>query len=151
MAGEGGFPHYLGQDLLAPDFTLRDRYGKPWKLSDHRGKVLVLNFWSVTCKPCLQEMPTIETLGQVARGWGDVDVVTVSTDPGWDEVKAVLDPQTKLTYLFDPEAKVVTDMFGTKFYPETWIIDKQGVIRFRFDGARDWAAPVALDLIAAYR
>jgi len=46
---------------------------------------------------------------------------------------------------------VVTDAFGTKLFPETWIIDKNGVVRLRFDGAFDWSSPVALDLIRAYR
>ena len=46
---------------------------------------------------------------------------------------------------------VVTDAFGTKLFPETWIIDKNGLVRLRFDGAFDWASPVALDLIRAYR
>ena len=151
IEGKGGFPHYLGADLGAPNFTLKDRYGKDWTLADHRGRVVVLNFWSVTCKPCLQEMPTIETLNQVAQQWGDVDVVTVSTDAGWPAVQAMMNPNTRLTYLFDPDRSVVEKMFGTKLYPETWIIDKNGVIRVRYDGGLDWANPVALDMIAAYR
>src|SRR6478736_4462176 len=83
-AGRGGFPHYVGNDRLAPDFTLRDREGKTFRLSEHRGRVVVLNFWSITCPPCVEELPTLETLAHVAEGWGDVDVVTISTDSGWD-------------------------------------------------------------------
>ena len=49
--------------------------------------------------------------------------------------------------LFDPERRVVTDLFGTTLYPETWLIDSQGVIRVRVDGARDWSRPVALEVI----
>ena len=134
-----------------PDFTLKDRFGKDWTLSEHRGRVVVLNFWTVTCKPCLQEMPTIETLGQVAKRWGDVDIVTVSTDAGWDVARPFVNPNSRLTYLFDPKQTVVRDAFGTKLYPETWIIDKKGVVRLRYDGVLDWADPVALDMIAAYR
>ena len=45
----------------------------------------------------------------------------------------------------------MTEQFGTKLFPETWIIDADGLVRFRFDGALDWSDPVALDLIRAYR
>ena len=48
--------------------------------------------------------------------------------------------------LLDPEAKVVGSLFGTKLYPETWLIDPAGVIRMRFDGGRDWSHPLVLDV-----
>ena len=150
MEGNGGFPHYLGNSLSAPDFELNGRDGRPWKLSDHRGKVLVMNFWTVTCKPCIQEMPTIETLAQIAEPWDDVEVVAVSTDQRWDEVDAVVGTNSRITHLLDPDRDVVTEAFGTRLFPETWIIDKNGVVRFRFDGPLDWSNPVALDLIRAY-
>ncbi len=151
MEGRGGFPHYLGSRLSAPDFTLPQRNGEPWTLSEHRGKVIVMNFWTVTCKPCIQEMPTIETLAQIAENWDDVEVVAVSTDQSWAEVNAVIERESRITHLLDSETKVVTDRFGTKLYPETWIIDGDGLVRFRYDGALDWSNPVTLDLIRAYR
>ena len=151
MEGKGGFPHYLGSRLSAPDFTLPQRSGEPWTLSEHRGKVIVMNFWTVTCKPCIQEMPTIETLAQIAEGWDDVEVVAVSTDQSWAEVDAVVERDSRITHLLDPEAEVVMGRFGTRLYPETWIIDTNGEVRFRYDGALDWSNPVSLDLIRAYR
>ena len=151
MEGEGGVPHYLGASLSAPDFTLPKQGGGEWKLSDQRGKVIVMNFWTVTCRPCIQEMPTIELLAQITEAWGDVEVVAVSTDRSWAEVEAIIPPSSKIVSLLDDKREVVTDAFGTKLFPETWIIDKRGVVRFRFDGAFDWASPVALDLIRAYR
>ena len=151
MDGEGGVPHYLGASLRAPDFTLPEQGGGEWKLSDHRGKVIVMNFWTVTCRPCIQEMPTIELLAEIAEPWGDVEVVAVSTDRSWDEVATIIAPSSRITSLLDADRAVVNGMFGTKLFPETWIIDADGVIRFRFDGALDWSDPVALDLIRAYR
>ncbi|MEZ4288929.1 MAG: TlpA disulfide reductase family protein [Polyangiales bacterium] len=151
MRGEGGFPHYLGADLLAPEFEARDKNGDVWKLADQRGKVVVLNFWTITCGPCLQEMPMLDTLATIAKEWDDVEVVALSVDRNWDEVKAFVNADSAIVFLFDPERKIVTDMFGTKLFPETWIIDKEGVIRFRFDGGQDWSDPVALDLIQSYR
>jgi peroxiredoxin len=151
MSGEGGVPHYLGASLRAPDFTLPKLGGGEWTLSDHRGKVIVMNFWTVTCRPCVQEMPTIELLAEIVEPWGDVEVVAVSTDRSWAEAETVIPRASRITNLLDSERKVVTGKFGTKLFPETWIIDADGVVRFRFDGALDWSDPVALDLIRAYR
>ena len=151
MDGEGGVPHYLGASLLAPDFTLPEQTGGEWTLSKQRGNVIVLNFWTVTCRPCIQEMPTLELLAEIVEPWGDVEVVAVSTDRSWDEVATIIPPSSRITSLLDRDRAVVNGKFGTKLFPETWIIDPDGVIRFRFDGALDWSDPVALDLIRAYR
>ena len=151
MDGQGGVPHYLGASLRAPDFSLPRQGGGEWRMSDQRGKVIVMNFWTVTCRPCIQEMPTIELLAEMTEDWGDVEVVAVSTDRSWAEVETIIPRTSRITSLLDVDRKVVTDQFGTKLFPETWIIDADGVVRFRFDGALDWSNPVALDLIRAYR
>lgn len=151
MDGEGGVPHYLGASLLAPDFTLPVDDGSSWTLSEHRGKVIVMNFWTVTCRPCIQEMPTIELLAEIVEPWGDVEVVAVSTDRSWDEAQTIIPRTSRITSLLDTERAVVNGRFGTKLFPETWIIDANGVVRLRYDGALDWSDPVALDLIRAYR
>jgi len=151
MDGQGGVPHYLGASLLAPDFSLPTQGGGEWKMSEQRGKVIVMNFWTVTCRPCIQEMPTIELLAEMTQDWGDVEVVAVSTDRSWAEVETIIPRNSRITSLLDAERTVVTEQFGTKLFPETWIIDADGVVRFRFDGALDWSNPVALDLIRAYR
>lgn len=151
MDGQGGVPHYLGASLRAPDFSLPRQGGGEWRMSDQRGKVIVMNFWTVTCRPCIQEMPTIELLAEMTQDWGDVEVVAVSTDRSWAEVETIIPRNSRITSLLDADRKVVTGQFGTKLFPETWIIDADGVVRFRFDGALDWSNPVALDLIRAYR
>ena len=151
MDGQGGVPHYLGASLRAPDFTLPEQGGGEWKMSEQRGKVIVMNLWTVTCRPCIQEMPTIELLAEIVEDWGDVEVVAISTDRSWEEAQTIIPRTSRITSLLDVERKVVTEQFGTNLFPETWIIDGNGVVRFRFDGALDWSDPVALDLIRAYR
>jgi peroxiredoxin len=151
MRGEGGFPHYLGREKRAPDFALPDRFGKTFELSKHRGRVVVMNFWSITCPPCVEEMPSFEALSEIAQKYGDVDVVAISADEGWDAVRTVLSPTSKVIHLFDPERAVLTDLYGTKLFPETWIVDRDGVVRFRYDGAFDWSNPVVLSMIERFR
>ena len=152
LAGEITPLHYLGNNRLAPDFSLPDKDGTPWTLSEHRGELIVLNFWSVTCAPCLQEMPSLERMARIAEeDWGDVRVVAVSTDPGWEDVRSVLRESTPLTVLFDPDSEIVQGEYGSRLFPETWIIDRYGVIRFRFDGPLNWDDPVVLDVIGSFR
>jgi peroxiredoxin len=142
--------HYLGDGLLAPDFTLQDKDGKPWRLRDHRGKLVVMNFWTVTCQPCVEEMPSLVTLADIAQKRTDIEVVTVSTDKDWNTVAAIFPPRSRLKVLFDPERKVVRDKFGTKLFPETWIIDADGVIRMRVDAGRDWGSALTIGALERF-
>ena len=144
-------PAYAGKNRVAPDFELRDMEGKAVRLSSFRGKTVILNFWTKTCKPCLEEMPALAELAKVAKQHKDFLVLTVSTDPGPDDVRDTLkvvlqgaDPPFPV--LFDPESDVVGGKYGTKLFPETWIIDPNGIIRARFDGARDWTDALALEI-----
>ncbi len=139
--------HYMGHDRLAPDFTVRDRAGHPWKLSDHRGKVVVMNFWTMSCQPCLEEMPSLIDLSKLLEDRDDVELVAISTDSGWQDVANVFPRDLTLNVLFDPDRSVVRGKFGTRLYPETWFIDPRGVIRLRIDGPKDWSEPIVLDLI----
>ena len=134
-----------------PDFTLQDRDGRPWRMSEQRGRVVVLNFWTITCQPCVEEMPALEELARIVGDRDDIELVSISTDRTWDEVGTVVRPTSALRVLLDPEKSVVRDLFGTRLYPETWIVDPHGVIRARVDGARDWSSAVALDLLESFR
>ena len=149
--GEPSEQHYLGNDRLVPDFTLQDRDGRPWRMSEQRGRVVVLNFWTITCQPCVEEMPALEELARIVGDRDDIELVSISTDRTWDEVGTVVRPTSALRVLLDPEKSVVRDLFGTRLYPETWIVDPHGVIRARVDGARDWSSAVALDLLESFR
>lgn len=143
-------PAYAGRDRLAPDFELPDMNGTPVRLSSFRGKTVYLNFWTKTCKPCLEEMPTLAELAKIAKQREDFVVLTVSTDEGPDDVKdalsVALNEEPPFQILFDPEAKIVGERYGTKLFPETWIIDPKGIIRARFDGAREWSEPLAIEI-----
>ncbi len=146
--GEMASHHYYGNDKLAPDFELKDKHGKTWKLSEQRGKTVVLNFWTMTCKPCLEEMPALEQLAMVAAERDDLEIVAISTDKQWSDITSMFKPDSKLNVLLDPDKAVVREKFGTRLYPETWVIDKNGVIRVRIDGARDWSSPIALEMLS---
>lgn len=143
-------PDYAARDRVAPDFELPDLEGKPVKLSSFRGKTVFLNFWTKTCKPCLEEMPALGELGKVLKKRDDMVLVAVSTDESIEDVrdtlKVVLNEEVPFVVLLDAESAVVRDKFGTRLFPETWIIDPKGVIRARFDGARDWSDAAVINI-----
>jgi peroxiredoxin len=148
-------PDYMGADRRAPDFALKDLRGHTVTLESLRGKVVVLNFWSKTCGPCLEEMAAFAELTKIVHDRPDVAVLAVSVDDGPDDVrptlKTVLREEPPFAVLFDPDSKIVGGKYGTRLYPETWFIDKRGVIRARFDGAREWNSPLMVNYIDALR
>ena len=151
-------PNYAGRNRTAPDFELPAADGNKVRLSQYRGKTVILNFWTTTCPPCLEEMPSLADLARVLQKRKDVVVLTVSTDATKETAMSALRTllrdargEPPFQVLLDPEANVVRDQFGTTLYPETWIIDPSGVIRARFDGARDWSNAMVLDLIESFQ
>jgi peroxiredoxin len=143
-------PTYAATNRTAPDFDLPDLAGGRVRLSDYRGKVVVLNFWTRTCGPCREEIPSLAALADGAAANG-IAVVTVATDDDPADVKQILEAllgrPAPFVVAHDPDAAVVTGKYGTRLYPETWIIDPHGVIRARFDGKRDWSDPVIGELL----
>ena len=145
-------PDYAGRNRTAPDFELPGLDGRPVRLSSYRGKTVILHFWTKTCRPCLEELPHIASLAKALRPYrGSVELVTVTTDESAEDARAtltsVIGSADGFTVLIDPDGdKVVNGKYGTKLFPETWMIDPKGVIRARFDGARDWSGAIAVEL-----
>jgi thiol-disulfide isomerase/thioredoxin len=145
-------PTYADNNRSAPTFELPNLEGKKINLASYLGKgPVVLNFWTKTCKPCLEEMPALGELAQLLKPRG-VPVITICTDDGPDDVRDTLavlfaGKPPPFEVVFDPDTTIVEDKFGTTLYPETWILDKHGIIRARFDGPRRWGGAVALEVI----
>lgn len=133
-------PNYLGADKLAPDFDLDDGKGGRIRMADHRGKVIILHFWTKTCAPCLEELPRIARFAETIKNRKDVSLITVTIDDGPESIKNVLlasfpdGSPPNFIIAYDRENAIVRGKYGTKLFPETWLIDEGGVIRARFDG-----------------
>jgi cytochrome c biogenesis protein CcmG, thiol:disulfide interchange protein DsbE len=141
------FPHYRQGEASvagrkAEDFAM-DLQGKPEHLSDLRGKVVVLNFWASWCGPCVEETPSLIALQQrIASRKGVVLGVSVDEDPAAYE-KFVTDQHLNYPTFRDPSKKIATD-YGTSMWPETYIIDRKGVIVRKIIGPQDWNSPELL-------
>jgi thiol-disulfide isomerase/thioredoxin len=126
----------------APAFTLEDMDEELHSLKDLRGKVVLLNFWATWCPPCQREMPSMERLYQKLNG-EDFTVLAVNQMEDGDHVFAYigqLDVDPTFTILFDKDSKV-SNSFRVNGLPTTYLIDKQGSIRYRAIGGREFDHP----------
>jgi peroxiredoxin len=141
-------PDYVGNDRLAPDFSLRDRDGRTVRLSSLRGRTVVLHFWSKECPPCIEELAeSLPAFDELVQGAPELALVLVTVDPDWDSIAPLIPRSMRAPILFDPGRTVVERRYGTKLFPETWIIDPRGVIRARFDRTLDWTNPALLSFV----
>ena len=145
-------PTYAAQNRRVPEFELPNMEGKKVPFSSFlNGKPVVLNFWTKTCEPCLEEMDELNEMAAIL-GRDGIKLVTVCTDDGPSEIDEALKVALKgatrhFEILFDPDMEVVTDMFGTTLFPETWVIDGSGIIRLRVDRSLKWNSALAMEVI----
>ena len=124
-----------GQKALAPDFALNDINGKQVKLSDYRGKIVILNFWAVWCKYCKVEMPDFNELNIELEKGNDAVILAVDVQEDINTVKKYLnDNKIKLNVLLD-ENGAISVKYRVNGYPTTFIIDRDGSIATSFPGA----------------
>ncbi len=131
----------------APDFTLPDLEGAEQALSGLRGKVVLVNFWATWCKPCEEEMPAMERLYQALRERG-FELLAVSVDEEAEPVRGFRD-RLGLSFpiLHDPE-KDAAFRYQSVRYPESFLVDRNGVLVERYIGPREWDAQAYVDRIA---
>ncbi len=124
----------------APEFSLPATDGREITLSGLHGKVVMVHFWATWCPPCVEEMPTIEGVYRTFTG-KDFELLAVSVDEGGlATVNAFLAKNNlKLPVLLNPDASVARG-YGTFKFPETFLVDRQGIVRLKAIGARDWMA-----------
>jgi cytochrome c biogenesis protein CcmG/thiol:disulfide interchange protein DsbE len=136
----------LGQGSSAPVFDLPLIDGGQQSLADYRGKVVLLNFWATWCKPCQDEMPSMERLHVELRDQG-FELVAISVD---DELAPVLEfrDEHELSFpiLLDADM-AVANAYQTNRFPESLLIDGQGKIISRFVGPREWDDPLYVERI----
>jgi cytochrome c biogenesis protein CcmG, thiol:disulfide interchange protein DsbE len=140
----GTRPSRIG--MAAPDFTVQDS-DHSVTLSQFKGQVVVLNFWATWCPPCIEEMPSLVEMQRRMRPKG-VTVLAVSIDVDENAYhKFIKDHGVNMITVRDPEEKTAV-LYGTHGWPETYIIDRSGVVRRKFIGAVDWTEPEIIDFMA---
>jgi cytochrome c biogenesis protein CcmG/thiol:disulfide interchange protein DsbE len=129
----------------APDFTVKDD-DRTVKLSDYRGQVVVLNFWASWCPPCVEEAPSLVKMQARLKDKGVV-VVGVSEDADEAAYHRFLEHYNmNIVAVRDPSAKTKA-LYGTVLIPETFVIDRKGVVRRKFVSSVDWTSPEVIDFL----
>jgi len=129
----------------AADFFLEDMDGKKRRLSDLRGKVVLVNFWATWCPPCRREMPSIERLSQILKG-ADFEILAINVAENLDTVfsfAGTLEPIPTFPIVFDTDSSVL-NAWPVMGLPTTFILDKQGRITYRAVGGREFDDPAIL-------
>src|ERR1700731_1420881 len=140
--------------LRLPDLTFEDANGKPKKLSDWRGRTVLVNLWATWCVPCRKEMPALEGL-QTRLGGPNFEVVAINIDTRDPEKpKAFLQNAhlTRLGYFSDEKAKVFQDLksVGRALgMPTSVLVDGQGCEIATIEGPAQWDSDDAVKLIEA--
>jgi cytochrome c biogenesis protein CcmG/thiol:disulfide interchange protein DsbE len=132
---------------LAPDFSLRNLKGNYQSLGSFSGQVVVLNFWATWCVPCRVEMPSFEKLYRRYRSEG-VTVVAVTLDKNSEKnIKSFVDEyELSFPVLIDEEEKVER-LYPSMTIPFTYVIDREGRIVARVDGAKNWESNETFEAI----
>ena len=140
--------------LKLPDLAFEDADGKPKKLSDWRGRTVLVNLWATWCVPCRKEMPALDSL-QTKLGGPDFEVVAVNIDTRDPEKPRNFLKEEKLTrlgFFADSKAKVFQDLksIGRALgMPTSVLVDGQGCEIATIAGPADWASDDAVKLIKA--
>lgn len=135
----------IGQ--AAPELVLRDLDGQLQTLSQFKGQVVLLNFWATWCPPCREEMPSMEAL---QRQFGEQGLVVLAVnveENGAEVVSAFLEKNTySFRIVLDPDSEA-QNAYRVFRFPESFIIDRNGVIVDKVIGARDWMNGASYKLI----
>lgn len=112
--------------IMAPDFTLKDLSGNDITLSDYEGKIVILNFWAVWCKYCIEEMPDFNTLDKELEETGDAVILAVNVQESKQTVQEYLtENDIGLKVLMDEDGDIAST-YGVSGYPTTFIINPDG-------------------------
>jgi peroxiredoxin len=124
----------------APSFELADDSGSGARLEDYRGKYVLVNFWATWCAPCVQEVPSLNTLQREFEENGFV-VLGISVDENKEAYDRFLENfDVSFPTVRDPEMAVAS-LYGTTIYPESYLIDRDGQVVRKYIGPENWMNP----------
>jgi peroxiredoxin len=134
----------------APEFAIKDDMGTEVKLSDFRGNVVFLNFWYTTCPPCVREMPDMELVTRVFKD-RKFRMVPISVDTNFDDVKKFYEAHklTSMPMYLDP-GKNVANRYNVHKFPETYIIDGNGIVLKHYIGEKIWSSSAYMNAIEEF-
>jgi peroxiredoxin len=143
----GGAKEAPKEGYLAPQFSLYDLKGRQVTLNDYRGKVVLLNFWATWCAPCRREIPSLKKLYRMRKDEG-FEIVAVNTERASVSKVASFVEKYGMSFpiLLNPQGDVGTT-YRVRAIPTSFLLDKNGVIRWVIVGGREWESSYVLSRI----
>ena len=129
------------------DFELEDLDGKKNKLSDLKGRVVLLNFWATWCPPCREEKPSMQELHE-ALGDDGLVVLAVNLQEDKKSVAQFMKDRDFSFPVWLDATGYVGSVYGARSIPTTYVIDREGFVLGGAIGGRDWSSP---DVLALFR
>ncbi|MCF6178500.1 MAG: TlpA family protein disulfide reductase [Geopsychrobacter sp.] len=131
-------PQLVTAGRMAPDFTLENMQGENVTLSQFRGKVVIVNFWATWCPPCRREMPSMEVLHQTFKD-DDLVLLAINVENGGRGVVSGFLKESPYSFpiLLDSQAEV-QKLYGVFQFPESFIVDRNGLVVKKVIGAVPW-------------
>jgi peroxiredoxin len=130
----------------AEDFSVPTVRGRTFRLSEQRGKIVLINFWATWCPPCREEMPAMERLYERTKHTG-VEMLAISVDADPASITPFLgEQQFTFTVGLDPKMSVA-NAYGVRGLPASFIVDRQGRVAAVALGPRAWDSPASQTLI----
>lgn len=140
----------LPAGVLAPDFELMDTEGKLHRLSDYRGRPVIINFWTTWCPPCREEIPSMNRAWHILEQEG---IAMLAINMGEDEDTIFIftaDYPAEFPMLMDRSGEVIAE-WPVKGLPTTYVVAPDGTIAYRAIGSREWDDVGLLDRVRALR
>ncbi len=140
-------PQSVGVGDKAPDFVLTGLDGRQVHLADLAGKIVILHFWATWCPPCVEEMPTLNKIAAQLPS-ADFALLAASVDDGGAAAVSSFMQRNRLSMpVFLDQNHSVSSRYGTFKFPETYLIGRDGLVKYKIIGPRDWTDPETLNAL----
>jgi len=145
-----GMPPEAGTTVghAAPELSLRDTAGRTYTLSALRGSVVFINFWASWCQPCKEEMSSLQALYNRFKGDPKFRLVTILYRDDYEKARALMKESNYEFPVYLDEGGRSAVAYGVTGVPETYIVDKKGILREKVIGPADWNSPQAVSAVA---
>jgi thiol-disulfide isomerase/thioredoxin len=127
----------------APAIDLNTLDGRPFRLEQLRGKVVLVNFWATWCEPCVEEMPSMQRLRNLLAN-APFEIVAVNHQEGEARIRGFLQKVPLDFPIVRDTDGAVTRAWQTRIFPTSYLVDAEGKIRYVLAGATDWSAPATV-------
>jgi cytochrome c biogenesis protein CcmG/thiol:disulfide interchange protein DsbE len=140
-------PRMTALGSVAPDIEFTDISKNKINLSDLKGSVVMINFWATWCEPCIDELPSIEVLFKQMSGTPKFKLITILfKDDEYRAINYMKENGYTFPLYLNPDGSAAKN-FGITGVPETFIIDKNGVLRNKVIGPEEWNSPIIIQAL----